>query len=236
MKTMSPDYRQIIENEYRRAAATPSDINEHLPLLRELAESVSSVTELGVRTGISTRAFLAADVRLHSIDLTLDAELQKLFAAATAGGCDATYTQSDVLAMDIDETDFLFIDTWHTYAQLSAELKRHAPQAKRYIAFHDTFSFGLRDEQAQESRFFMLLMLSKQILPFSLLSFLKKSSFLTRLHKILGNLLSNHSSGHGNFGLLPAILHYLADNPGQWQIKIHKTNNNGLTVLERIGS
>lgn len=37
---------------------------------------------------------------------------------------------------------------------------------------------------------------------------------------------------HGDIGLLPAIIQFVIDNP-HWRFKIHRTNNNGLTVLER---
>ena len=39
--------------EYQIARRLPSDINEHLELLKSLADSVEHVTEMGTRTGIS---------------------------------------------------------------------------------------------------------------------------------------------------------------------------------------
>ena len=41
----------------------------------------------------------------------------------------------------------------------------------------------------------------------------------------------NWSKGNG---LLPAIIHYMIDNPDVWRFKTHRTNNNGLSVIERI--
>jgi hypothetical protein len=40
----------------------------------------------------------------------------------------------------------------------------------------------------------------------------------------------------GSNGLLPAIIHYMIDNPDVWRFKTHRTNNNGLTVIERIST
>jgi len=40
----------------------------------------------------------------------------------------------------------IFIDTLHTYEQLKQELKLHGNKAQKYIAFHDTHTFGLRGE------------------------------------------------------------------------------------------
>jgi hypothetical protein len=51
-----------------------------------------------------------------------------------------------VLAIEIDETDLLFIDTKHTAAQLYGELQRHAARVRRWIALHDTETFGERGE------------------------------------------------------------------------------------------
>ena len=96
----------------------------------------------------------------------------------------------NALEVEIDETDLLFIDTWHCYEQLRLELRRHASKVKKYIAFHDTQTYGTRSEE-----------------------------FMGRV---------------GSNGLLPAIIHFLIDTPNEWKFKIHRTNNNGLTVLERI--
>jgi hypothetical protein len=34
-------------------------------------------------------------------------------------------------------------------------------------------------------------------------------------------------------GLLPAIIEFMIENP-EWKFKIHKTNNSGMTVLEKV--
>ena len=178
--------------EYQIARRLPSDINEHLELLKSLADSVDHVTEMGTRTGISTRAFLASDVTLRAYDLSLDDYVAKLFELAHKKGKDVKYIESNVLEAEIDETDLLFIDTWHCYDQLYAELTKHAPKVKKYIAFHDTQTYGTRSEE-----------------------------FMGRV---------------GSNGLLPAIIHYMIDNPDVWRCKTHRTNNNGLTVIERIST
>ena len=46
----------VFDQEYRIARDTPSDINEHIEVLKNLADSVEHVTEMGTRTGVSTRA------------------------------------------------------------------------------------------------------------------------------------------------------------------------------------
>ncbi len=48
--------------------------------------------------------------------------------------------------MDIEQTDMLFIDTLHTYNQLSKELRKHEKNVNKWIILHDTITFGERDE------------------------------------------------------------------------------------------
>ena len=61
-------------------------------------------------------------------------------------GLNFTFIQSDVLKVEIEECDMLFIDTYHCYNQLKSELDLHANKVKKYIAMHDTVSYATRDE------------------------------------------------------------------------------------------
>ena len=60
------------------------------------------------------------------------------------------FIQANVLEVEIEETDLLFLDTWHSYKQLSAELKLHASKVKKYLAFHDTTTYATIDETNYE--------------------------------------------------------------------------------------
>jgi hypothetical protein len=100
---------------------------------------------MGTRTAVSTTALLAArPARLVCYDRVRLPQVDRLFAAAE--GTEAVFRQEDVLAADIEETDLLFIDTWHVYGQLRAELARHAGKARRYVVLHDTATFGENGE------------------------------------------------------------------------------------------
>lgn len=136
----------LFKNEYISACKTPSDINEHLPILNILAKGCNHVTELGVRDGKSTRAFLHSGVILRSYDLYLDNNVEELFKIAKLNKYDVEYIKGDSTKIDIEETDLLFIDTWHCYDQLKKELNRHHTKVKKYIVFHDTHSFGVNGE------------------------------------------------------------------------------------------
>lgn len=139
--------KDFLLQEYTNACNITSDINEHLPVLHELANRCTHVTEFGVRTGMSSRAILSSKAsifRMH--DLYADPVIQTLVDQCQSQGMDVSYIIASVLDIEIEPTDFLFIDTWHTYSQLRSELHRHAHKVKRFLAFHDTTTFGLKDE------------------------------------------------------------------------------------------
>jgi hypothetical protein len=62
------------------------------------------------------------------------------------GRTDYRFRQADVLDVEPEPCDLLFIDTYHTADQLRQELARHAGGARRWIAMHDTKTFGERGE------------------------------------------------------------------------------------------
>jgi hypothetical protein len=185
-KSITQQSQDVFEVEYQRAKKTPSDINQNLPVLYELAKECKTIVEMGVRTGVSTRVFLNTDASLISIDIKKNTTVEKLFALAEAKGKLCQYLIGDVLKIEIPETDLLFIDTLHIYEQLIQELTLHGNKAKKYLIFHDTHTFGLSGENGIDKK-----------------------------------------------GLMTAIIEFIIANP-HWHFYIHKTNNNGLTVLKRL--
>jgi len=129
-----------IEELYDLVCGTPSDISEHLPLLRDLViEHCDSVTEFGMRHGVSTIALLAGGpCWLTSYDLVPSPMATLLMRADEA----FSFIEGDSRNVTIRPTDLLFIDTVHTYAQLHAELTRHADKVAKYIVLHDTATYG----------------------------------------------------------------------------------------------
>lgn len=125
-----------------------SDINEHLPTLRDLAKECNHITEMGVRYIVSTWAFIEGMEKgktLISIDMTHPAtyggDLGAVIRHCNSVGINFSFRLGDTRAIEIGETDLLFIDTLHQYAQLKCELALHANKAKKYIVFHDTTMF-----------------------------------------------------------------------------------------------
>jgi len=140
-----------LEDKINQLYNTPSDINEHIPTILKYGQECDHITEMGVRWVVSTWAWLACGPKkLISYDLFnpshWGADISPVEETAKAYGLDFEFRQADVLKIEIEETDLLFIDTWHAYDQLKAELERHSSKAKKYIIMHDTTSYEYRDE------------------------------------------------------------------------------------------
>jgi len=139
----------LITTLFEQALARQTDIQGHLNYLYRLASTVGHITELGTRSGQSTCAFLyAKPERLICYDLDRSEMIATLESAAREGGVHFTFHQADVLTIEIEPTDLLFIDTWHVEQQVAEELRLHADRARRYIVLHDTETFGQRGETA----------------------------------------------------------------------------------------
>lgn len=129
----------------------PSDINEHLPTFVKYGKECKHITEMGVRGIVSTWALLAArPERLVSYDLEYPsnwgADISHVYEAAEENNLNFEFIKANVLEVEIEETDFLFLDTWHVYEQVRDELKLHSNKVRKYIAFHDTVSWGEHGE------------------------------------------------------------------------------------------
>jgi hypothetical protein len=129
-----------LEYEYQLVCRGPSDINEHLPVLREYAAKCKHVTELGTRFGNSTIAFMAArPEKFVTYDVCPNDKLEYLDLVAQQAGIN--YECKIVNPQEIEETDLLFIDTDHHVEQCSKELALHADKVRKYLIFHDVVSF-----------------------------------------------------------------------------------------------
>ncbi len=150
---------ELREAVYAEACKQPSDINEHLPTLRRLAEQCPRVIEMGMRTGVSTVALLAAQPKkLVSIDINPISIISQrtVDLMQIAGETKWQPRVADTLECEIEDCDMLFIDTLHTFEQLKAELWKHVfpshntghckCKVKKYLVFHDTSTFGFVGE------------------------------------------------------------------------------------------
>jgi predicted O-methyltransferase YrrM len=130
----------VVINEYQARCWLPSDIKDHLPRLHEEASIGDAVVvELGVRSGNSTAALLAA-VEIHgghvwSVDLGRP-------SVPWHGHPQWTFLMGDDIALadELPDCDVLFIDTSHHYTHTLIELETFNPKVRPggVILLHDT--------------------------------------------------------------------------------------------------
>lgn len=123
---------------FRQCCDTNSDINGHLRYMHDVCIEIDAkiVIELGVRTGLSTVAFL------HAMDQTgghvWSVDIDRHSAPDEVALHDRwVFTHADDLTVDPVPCDVLFIDTSHHYGHTLAELDRFARYA-RVVLLHDT--------------------------------------------------------------------------------------------------
>jgi cephalosporin hydroxylase len=122
-----------------------------MPVLKRYTEECDHVTEMGVRWVISTWAFLEGNPKtLISYDIEYPehhgGNLKEVEDAVAETDINFKFIKADVLKIEMEPTDLLFIDTYHCYEQLKQELDLHASKAKKYIVFHDTTTFAYCNE------------------------------------------------------------------------------------------
>ena len=203
--------RSIIDQKYIERCVNSSDINEHLPTLARFASQCKHVTECGVRDCVSSYAFAHAlkskkNGKLVLVDPYRSGNAAILETECKNEGILTCFHPTDTLSCPIETTDLMFIDTWHVYGQLKRELARWNQHVTKYIIMHDTTV----DEWAGET-------IRLKWNP-------KEQSQTTGIpvHEITK-------------GLWPAIREFLKEHP-EWTLRERYSNNNGLTILERISS
>lgn len=201
-----------IDGQYQAKCTNPSDIYEHLPTLYKYSVGCTDIAEFGVRSVVSTWAFLkglkdtdATRKKLLCVDLSRSGNIDAAQQAAAKNNIDFEFIEANDLKVDLkDGVDLLFIDTWHVYPQLKAELEMHAPKVRKYIAMHDTTVDGEVGESVRMN--YNVAQQAKD-------SGFSEADIRTGLGKAVKEFLETHSD---------------------WKSKEVFTNCNGLTILERV--
>ncbi len=201
--------KQELERIYIAHSLEPSDINEHLPQLRQLASECSSAVEIGIRSMVSTWGILQGLAESESpscsyigIDLSLPPwySLQRAKELAESQGISFQFWMGNDMTMDLHPVDLLFIDSLHTYCHLTYELEKFSPKVRKYIAMHDTSApWGLVDDDQYHGDY---------------------SEY-------------DPSYDRTKRGLWPAVYDFLQRHP-EWTLYKRLFNNHGFTVLKRV--
>jgi hypothetical protein len=136
---------------YENHCKIESDINEHLPTLLKYAKECEHITEMGVRWVSSTWPLLLSNPKkMISYDIVTHPEINEVIKLSNEYNINYSFIETDVLNIQIESTDLLFIDTLHTYNQLIKELELHSEKSLKYIILHDTTTFGSVDERVYD--------------------------------------------------------------------------------------
>lgn len=137
----------------------------------------------------------------------VECNIDELLIYAKNVNIDVQYKWSNNLKLELNECyDITFIDTWHVYGQLKRELEKFSKITKKYIIIHDTTIDAVYGETIRLSDIFNPEQQSNDTgIP---------------INEILK-------------GLWTAIEEFLIINKN-WKLKERFTNNNGLTILEKI--
>jgi hypothetical protein len=201
---------QMIETFYQKFCQTPGDIQEHLPTLYALAKECEEIGEMGVRSVVSTWAFLKGLLEngsekkvLHCVDIEPIPQVDVLIHNTRMAGISMHAYKEDSAKVTLPPVDMLFIDTFHVYAHLKRELEHHHANVRKYIVMHDTEVDAYFGEVIRCG--------------FNVYDMWKKTGYpVEEMTK----------------GLAQAVQEFLVAHP-EWTLHAHYRNNNGLTVLKR---
>lgn len=139
-------------------------VAHYMEPIYEYAKECDSIVEMGINQCNTTWAFLKAKPKdgLISIDINIkglggtpqykDENIWLYWAKQLAEEEKVPFSvvEASTLEVSIPEVDLLFIDTEHTYDQLSGELSLHGNKSKKYIILHDTTLFPMLNHAVNE--------------------------------------------------------------------------------------
>lgn len=204
----------IINTKYLEKCSNISDIYEHLSTLNKYGKLCNSITECGTRRVVSTYAFASAllnnkNNKLRIIDISSNEYIETFIKECENENININFYKGSDLECPLENTDLLFIDTFHVYGQLKRELDKWNVVVNKYILIHDTTV----DEYTSE----LVRHMKRDNIDINSLTYRYNMTY-DELYK----------------GLWPAIEEFLYNNKN-WKLKERFINNNGLTILEKIG-
>lgn len=214
-----------MEAIYNQLCNEPSDIYEHLPILRQYASHCARVCELGVRGCVSAVALAQGladssyvtmeDItpmkKLYLYDIVPDIDLSRIEEGCFAKGITIYdhFGQNDLDVEDYgDKYDLLFIDSAHNYPHCYEELCKFGKNTERYIIFHDTTIDGITSE------------------------YVRMGCEPQHYKQFVSYYKNKYTEDEFKQGLQFAIDRWLSENP-EWKVRRVFTNNNGLTILHK---
>jgi len=139
--------KENILDVFHAVKSIPRDLNQHMDKLNSLCKHATKVTEFSERRE-SLVAFLSEPNVKKIVSYNTEGdnpEVKKMVDMRK----DLEITIEKKRSADvpsIDETDLLFIDQRHTYADVYRELSTYGPKTSRFIVLHDTVLYGMQGD------------------------------------------------------------------------------------------
>lgn len=128
-----------IDGIFDAVQRVPRDMEQHMPALAEMASRAERVTDISGRR----ESFIALAKGRPGQLTSYNSEKNDVLYRSVANLAGASVSEvAPENVSDIDETDLLFLDEWHSYATLKDHLATLAPKVTRQIVLHDTVLFG----------------------------------------------------------------------------------------------
>lgn len=199
-----------IEEKYNSLCNSPSDINEHLPILYKYAKECETIIECGVRGCVSSWALVFGLLNNNKenkeilLNDKVECDINELLNETNNLPIKIKYEWKNDLELDLNNNyDMVFIDTWHIYGHLKRELSKFNHITNKYIILHDTTI----DEVDGET-----------------------------IRCGWNAFKQSNDSGYPieeiQCGLQKAIDEFIVNHP-EWSVLLKLTNNNGLTILHK---
>ena len=137
-----------LEELFTEACNKVSDCFKHCPTIHELASKCSHVTELGLNSEPIAISLLAPQPAKYVAYGDKQENINKIenLLMPVKGRTDFQVRSGDSLKIQIEPTDLLVIDTFHSSPRLKQELNIHSGNVKRYIILPSTYAFATRGQ------------------------------------------------------------------------------------------
>lgn len=135
--------------KFEEIKVTKSDIYQHLEKVFQLTLGCNIAVCLGLARGEAAFALALSCNKVFVLDENPSSEIETIVSEYFTNKF-KVLRQNTHEPIEFDEIDVLFIDSIHTAETVKNELIAHAHKVKKYIIFHDTYTFGNIGEDGGE--------------------------------------------------------------------------------------
>jgi hypothetical protein len=139
---------ETLDDLYKEACNKVSDCFKHCPLVCEIASKCQHITGLGLNSQPLIISMLASQptTLIGYDDIADKVDYFRNLLDPISGKTSVKLREGHSLNIQIEPTDLLVMDTYHSSPQLRKELEKHAGNVKRYLIFMSTYAYAVRGE------------------------------------------------------------------------------------------